>query len=215
MQKIHELDRIVVEFASLLGSGDHYPLSAESQMWLVCETTEQASPPVWRALGNVQWAYSFMGSLCQKMAVEAELKQRLVNGKALKAEEYIGQWRQAMKTPRSLTDLSNYGIQLLGRVAKPVQGLLDEAKRRPEKHVEEAMESTFVTERTDDRVTWTVPLSSLGNLKTYMGFASIWLSSETYPDQVNEVVVSRCGAVKTAAPAGGTFDLFSGMELAA
>jgi hypothetical protein len=215
MPKIHELDRIVVEFASLLGNGDHYPLSAESQMWLVCETTEPTTPPVWRALGNVQWAYSFMSSLCQKMAVEAELKQRLVNGKSLKAEEYIGQWRQEMKSPRSLADLSNYGIQLLGRVAKPVQGLQEEAKRSPEKRVEEAMESPFVTERTDDKVTWTVPLTGLGNLKAYMGFASIWLSSEVYPDQVNEVVVGLSDAGAAAASAGLTFDLFAGMELAA
>lgn len=215
MPKIQELDRIVVEFASLLGSGDHYPLSAESQMWLVCETTEPATPPVWRALGNVQWAHSFMSSVCQKMAVEAELKQRLVNGKALKAEAYIGHWRQAMKTPRSLADLSVFGIQLLGSVSKPVKGLLEEAKRSPEKHVEEAMESPFVTERTDDKVTWTVPLTSLGNLKAYMGFASIWLSSEIYPDQVNEVLVGPSGAGNAAASAGLTFDLFAGMELAA
>lgn len=206
---------MVVEFASLLGSGDHYPLSAESQIWLVSETTEPATSPVWRAIGNIQWAYSLMASVCQELAVEAELKQRLVNGKPLKAEDYIGQWRLAMKSPRSLADLSAYGIQVLGRVAKPVKGLKDEAKRSPEKHVEEAMESPFVTERTDDKVTWTVPLTSLGNLKAYMGFASIWLSSEVYPDQVNEVAVGPSGARNAAASAGLTFDLFAGMELAA
>lgn len=96
-----------------------------------------------------------------------------------------------------------------------MKGLLEEAKRSPEKHVEEAMESPFVTERTDDKVTWTVPLTSLGNLKAYMGFASIWLSSEIYPDQVNEVLVGPSGAGNAAASAGLTFDLFAGMELAA
>lgn len=205
----------MVEFTSLLGNEDHYPLSAESQLWLVCETSEPAAPSAWGVIGRIEWAYSLMGRVCNTLAIEAELKQRLINGKPMKAEDYIGQWRLAMKSPRHLSDLTAYGIALLGKVEKPVKGVLEEAKRSPEKRIEELMESPFVTERTDEKVIWNVPLTDLANLKAYMSLRSIWLHPDTYPDQVEDmIVVTRSASGATASP-GLTQDLFSGLEMAA
>ena len=205
----------MVEFASLLGNEDHYPLSAESQLWLVCETSDPSTPPAWEAIGRIEWAYSSMGRVCNDLAIEAELKQRLINGRPVKAEDYIGQWRLAMKSPRTLSDLTVYGIALLGKVEKPVKGVLEEAKRNPENRIEELMESPFVTERTDGKVIWNVPLTDLANLKVYMRLGSIWLHPDTYPDQVDDkVVVTRSASGATASP-GRTQDLFSVLEMAA
>lgn len=216
MKIIHEIDRVVVEFASILGSGDHYPLCAESQIWLVCETTAPGTPgAAWRPVGNIDWAYSQMSRLCESFAIEAELKQRLVDGKSLKAEDYIGLWRSAIKAPRSLADLGDDGIELQGKVLKPLKGLLDENTRSPEKGILDLIESPFVTEKTGEHVAWVVPLTDLTNLKAYTRLRSIWINTEKYPDQVCEVqAVSRNTCRPPKRPAV-PMDLFSAMEVAA
>jgi hypothetical protein len=205
----NEVNRLVVEFASLVGDEDHYPLSKQSQIWLVCETDGANTAPTWRAISNINWAYSQIGSICDKEAIEAEFKERLVCGKAYKAEDYIGLWRDEVKRPFAVESLHELRLTIVGIVSHPTKGLDANLATEKDRTIRKMLDSEFVTARTDKMTTWSIPLDSLENCGLYYTCAGMWFCRETYPeDRENRIEVISTGKLVLPVPVNMSFDLF-------
>lgn len=209
MTTINEIDRIVVEFASLLSDDSHYPLSRESQIWLVCESAGPNAAPIWKTISRIDWKYSQICTICDKQAVEAEFKERLINGKIMKAEDYIGAWRVASKAPVPMSHLQMRHLVLIATVSHSTKGLQEKLATEDADTVSEALASEFLLEQTDELTTWSIPLTSLGNIWLYYKFAGIWISKEDYPEEtVNAIKVVATGIGHGASVPNVPFDLF-------
>lgn len=213
MKSVNEIGRLVVNFASLIGNEDHYPLGPESQIWLVCEITPEETSPQWRAISGIQWEYSFFSSICYKEVIEAEFGERLVNGKALKAEQYIAEWRQALVKPVQIPDLQSYGLLLAGVVQQSLSGIQLLASQG-DASVTGVLESEFHLDTTGDAVSWNVPLVNLANCKYHERLKSIYIrdgETSTKSSRLLRVENVDGGQVLRAALQGASvsFDLFA------
>lgn len=227
MEKINETNRLVVEFASIFGDTQHYPLSKTSQVWLVCESTGSDKTPVWTSITGIDQLYSQVGQLCfQWHAVQAEFGERLVNGKRVGAEAYLGVWREAAAKPISVQQLTAMGIGMQISISKSLPGFMAEMQAAMEKgstrtDFQALLDSPFLSERTDAALTWSIPVTSLENCLVYCRVKEVWLDSRQFPAPVPErfdVLVAQevHGAAAVIAPRGyETFDLFAMQEVSA
>lgn len=211
---INETERLVIEFDSVIGEHQLYPLSKESQVWLVCEQHTFDKPATWRMLDrDIAQPYSLLGGICQKEVIEAEFGARLNGGRHVKAEDYIGLWRKAMLQSISITSLKSRGLSLQCTFTNSTQYLLGMDGEFKAK-AEAALSSRFLTARNESQCTWLIPLDSLEACEAYHliqrqhaygKYGHLWSSA------VNLVVSSELPSVEPV-PA---YDLFSDMGVAA
>lgn len=208
--KFNETNRMVVEFASLVGNEDHYPLSRESQVWLVCESEGLETAPVWKAVTSINWEYSHYCGICSRQVIESEFKERLVQGKTLKAEDYIAEWRKAVQTPVAFASLSNHGLTLVGTLGHATAGLIGERKTYQSSLIRELLESKFLTGQTDTLTTFSIPLIDLDSCKLYYKAAGLWFDPKKYEvESANAISVEQHAKVSVVAASNTSFDLFS------
>ncbi len=211
MTIINEIERLVIEFASLLGTEGKYPLSQETQVWLVCEQHSPETSPTWRILGHgISQAYSNISGICQKEAQEAEFGERLNMGKRVKAEDYIGLWRKAIGEAISISALPSKGMSLQCKITSSTQHLL--AKEGVDKAVANVLIcGPFLTAKDEHKCTWVLPLDSLEACQTYSALSSNRSYSDTYKafwsEEVKLVLMPAKAKVK-----GPAYDLFSDLN---
>jgi hypothetical protein len=130
----------------------------------------------------------------------------------IKAEDYIGLWRAAKKSAVSLGSLAKMGINLTATIVKPLQPVLEEIGQEHNASKRHLLDSIYAT-RTADRICWVFPLDTLESLEAYTLVAGIWVNTQSYPDQVNEITVSASGTA--VRPSVSEYDLFAENEVAA
>jgi hypothetical protein len=213
MTKIIEIDRKVITFLHPDKSRDWhatYPICDGSQVWLVCEKHAPDIPPVWRTFGRMGQAYSLLGQLCGKEAVQAEFKDRLVNDKPIKFEAYLALWREAIERREHLSSLCDHGMQLVATLSVPVAVLTayDNAQRK--QSLDEAIQLGFVVSTTDELITFKIPLNDLPTSLLYAKISGWHVDPEKYPfsaPSVLEVVMTGAGRGERAPLRDGR-DLF-------
>lgn len=218
MEKINETNRIVVEFASIFDEGYHYPLSQSSQVWLVCESNGPHKAPIWKSIHGITEQYTQIGQLCrQGNAIQAEFGERLVDGKRLSAQAYLGVWRKAATMPTPVQQLAKMGIGLQISLSKSLPGF-KAAMQKDSSTIDfqALLDSPFVSERTASTLTWSIPITTLENCLVYCSLKNIWLNKEDFPEPVFErfeVLAAQernCAAAVMAPPrVHETFDLFA------
>jgi hypothetical protein len=216
MEKINETNRLVVEFASIFGDARHYPLSNTSQVWLVCESTVSNRTLIWKSIDGISDPYSQVGQLCfQWHAIQAEFGERLIDGKRVSAEVYIGAWRKAALQPVSVAQLGGIGFQLRICISKSLPGFMNAMHKASTTDFQALLDSPFMTERTASTLIWSIPMNTLENCRVYCNLKNIWLDKEDYPEPVFErfeVLASpgiSSAIAGNSAPRHETFDLFA------
>ena len=213
---INEINRMVVEFASLVGNEDHYPLSRESQIWLVCESEGPSTAPIWKAVTKIAWEYSHFCDICRKQVVEAEFAERLVHGKALKAEDYIAEWRKAVTTPVPFSSLSSHGVTLVGSLSHATAGLKHKLEKNKAGLVRELLDSEFLGVQTDTLTSFSIPLIDLASCKLYYKAAGLWFDPTKYEvESARAISVKQSAKVSIFAGSNMSFDLFDTHGVAA
>jgi hypothetical protein len=210
MTIINEVNRLVIEFGTAVNNHlEQYPLSKESQIWLVCETDSEQPMPRWRALGRIDWSYRHFGNLCDKEVIEVEFQERLVNSATVKAEKYIGLWRESSKKMIAFSALQSTGLLLFGEVSLPAQALQENLEKSPDAKISKLLDGDFITEKTFEVIKWFIPLDSLANCISYLHLANQWFSDETVPKKSSDIkVVTLTGRVPPIVQ-HETFDLFA------
>ena len=212
---INEIDRLVIEFKTVLGQRNLYPISQESQVWLVCEQHHFDKPPIWRMVQEgINWSYSLISSICSKEVIEAEFFERLNQGKFVKAEAYIGLWRAAMDKAISISALVERGLALQCSFTNSTQYLLGKDGEYKALAVQ-ALESTYLTARDDNQCTWEFNLDCLEACEAHY----LLSRQRPYGKEYDHLYSESVKLVNfSAAPAMATqpaFDLFTEMAVSA
>ena len=216
MTIFYETDRMVVELGSVIGERDIYPLSHESQIWLTCEAAEPHKASSWQSIGDIAHSYEHMAALCTRQAIEAEFSDRLINGKSISADGYIGLWRKALERKVSVMDLAKLDMHLMATVSKPTELMLSRIKASSSLDIKSILNSQFVAGSDQAVTVWKFPLVTTDHCKLYADLHRIYVNPTTYPGLSCDLI-----AVIDAMPAGSgvrpefTFDLFDVLDTTA
>jgi hypothetical protein len=164
----------------------------------------------------MEWTYALVSSLCNNEAVQAELNNRLDQGRHVKAEAYIGLWRKAMEQRIPATELSRRGLSLEVSFTNSTQYLL-EARGEFKAKAMAALESVFLKTRDDTQCSWQITLDSLEACQAYSMLNRLRSYGEVHGPMYSEIwrLVQETGWATAAAVAQPAYDLFCGVEVAA
>jgi len=157
---LNEVGRIVADLSDLVRMNPEamaYPYGAESRIFIAGDRQENGEV-AWSLIGDVEWQYRLMDSLCEKRAVDAEFGRLLVNGQRLPAEKYLALWRRECAKPMPLLQLIAFGITPMLEVRLPTD--VCRSKGYAEK-LDAWLASDCLVASNDHTSTWSLPLESV------------------------------------------------------
>lgn len=217
MPSINEINRLVVEFKPIIADRNLWPITDQSQIWLVLEQHNTDTTPVWRMLNkDIDEPYSLIQGICSEEAIQAEMNERTCSGKHVNAEAYIGLWRSEMLKGISFTDIATRGMFLRATFTNSTQHLLG---IRGEKSIaEHVLNSPYLVKKDDVLCTWEFNLDCLAACEIYDKLSRLRSYIEPFSDLYSRkfsFLFTRNVDATARRPSPAVIDLFSESEVSA
>lgn len=136
----------------------------------------------------------------------------LLDGKRVIAESYLKAWRCAMANPISFPELLKRGFSLTAVISKPTAfcAAAVEAKSDDRFIQHLSLSSPLISERNEERITWTIPIVDVMAIKIYNDLRTGYWRESDYPGIFGTSwhVTAPAGQA-TAAPAYQQPELFA------
>lgn len=223
--KTKELSRVVVEFESFVrrnteNGQDLYPIGVETVVAITQDQDIETGKITWTCISGFSWWYSTIDQICQDRACRVESGELLPGGIRMKAEVYLGQWRQAKLWAISFGQMIERGLLLVATVSQPTAFCKDtqaSAEDRDKDFVAR-LTSPHIVKADDHATVWRIPINSLANLRDYIA-VNRWHDQEKYPGEFSrsldiEHVLPTTSTAQAAIPlatdvASQQFELFT------
>lgn len=179
----NEIQRIAINEILIHNGPNDYRVS--NQVWAFREEGGE-----WQLVADrLQQQYTLIGTLCSTRAIAAECGEFVCQGVKTKAEDYLGLWREAVKAPISNAELMRRGGSLTATF-KRKQTAFESAVRQYAK-----LELLQLLNRDDcviedDKVTWTIALTTMDALRAYEDINSIYCDTSEDGDDVQGYTLS-------------------------
>lgn len=178
----NEVQRIAVRDILIQNGPNHY--EAGNQLWAYREDGKSWEP----ICDSLQRPYSIIAKLCSSRAIEVENTNILCNGRHIRAEDYLGIWRENSKASITNAELMSRGGYITITIKK------QRAEFEARVHKQGTPEQVDLLKRSDcvidgPTAVWTIKLVSMDSLRAYEQITDVYCHAPEQPGE-NSVTAS-------------------------